>query len=189
MGPGLQAETRVSEEYHALKNAIDAYFEATGLPDQDDLYRVLGDILAPELRERFKTAYELERPADTPCIRRLITGEEECTCSETRSWVYRELERIGERDEPPHAPPHADHSTLWLDSTGTAAVYSMYVYPGNVAPYYPSETADSAGNPRNGWFDMADWASHWGLDIKFSPISWYYPFSTVQVLFFPPRRY
>lgn len=188
-GPGLTPETRASDEYHALKDAIEAYRTAPDISERDDIWRALGNITAPVLREQFKSAHGLDRPADKACIRRLITGEDECTCSETISWADIEKEKIGKRKEPPHSPPHHDHAELWLDTNGDPAIYSMHVYVGNVMSYLPSKTADPKGNRRNGWFDMVNWARHWGLEIYFSPSSWYYPFAMVNVRFYPPGRY
>jgi hypothetical protein len=188
-GPGVKTETRMSDKYRALKDAIEAYRETDDLPPQDDVWRVLGNLLAADLRDRFQNRAGTAQPADTACIRRLVTGEDECPCSETRSWVDRELEQIGARDEPPHQPPHSDHATLWLDADSEPAVYSMHVYPGNVLNYTPSKTADPDQQRRNGWFDIINWAEHWGLEVDVAPVSWYNPFRTVNVLFYPPERH
>ena len=66
-----------------------------------------------------------------------MTGEDSCTCQQKRDWKQRELETIGARDDPPHAPPYRDHATLWLDESGDPAVYGMHVYPGNVEMVTP----------------------------------------------------
>jgi hypothetical protein len=182
-------ETRTSDEYHALNDAIEAFEGSDDLPPQDDLWRVLGNLLAVDLRDRFQNRASVDKPAETACIRRLITGEDNCPCSDTRSWVDREQEQIGARDEPPHQPPHADHTTLWLDEDSEPAVYSMHIYLGNILNYTPSKTADPDQQQRNGWFDIINWAEHWGLEVDVAPISWYNPFCTVDVLFFPPERY
>lgn len=183
-GPGVKIETKYSDEYRALEAAIKAYREADDLPPQDDLWRVLGNLLAADLRNRFQNRARVDQPADTACIRRLITGEDKCACAETRSWVDREQEEIGARDDPSHKPPHSDHPTLWLDEDGEPAVYSMHVYPGNVLNYLPSTTADPDQQRRNGWFDIINWAEHWGLEVDVDPVSWYNPFSTVNVVFY-----
>ena len=109
----------------------------------------------------FQNRADVERPAETACIRRLITGDDDCFCSDARSWIDREREQIGARDEPPHQPPHADHATLWLDEDGEPAVYSMHIYLGNIPNYTPSKIAE-ADQQRNGWFDIVTWAEHWG---------------------------
>jgi len=160
-----------------------------GFPRQDDLWRVLGNLLAADLHDRFQNRAGVDKPAATACIRRLITGEDSCRCSDTRSWVDREQEQIGACDEPPHQPPHSDHATLWLDDDGEPAVYSIHIYPGNVLNYTPSKTADPDQQQRNGWFDIVTWAEHWGLEVDVAPVSWYNPFRTVNILFYPPERY
>jgi len=137
LGPDLTLETLASEEYRVVEEALEALQLSDDRPPQDDLWRILGNLLAWELRERFKTRAGVNQSAETACIRRLITGADECSCSETRSWVAREREQIGAREVPPHQPPYADHSTLWLDETGDPVVYSMHVYPGNVLTYTP----------------------------------------------------
>ena len=188
VGPELKLETRTSEEYRALEEALDAVEHDADLPPQDDRWRVLGSLLAAELRERFQNRTGIEQPAETACIRRLITGEDACPCSDTRSWAVREREQIGVHDEPPHQPPHADHATLWLDEDDEPAVYSMHVYPGNILNYTPSKTADPDQQQRNGWFDIVKWAEHWGLEVDIAPVSWYNPFRTINVLLSPPER-
>ncbi|GAB3327785.1 hypothetical protein GCM10027355_32280 [Haloplanus salinarum] len=188
VGPELKVETRTSDEYRALEDALKTLQDGAELPPQDDPWRVLGSLLAPDLRDRFQNRAGVEQPADTACIRRLITGEEDCSCADTRSWVDREREQIGTRNDPPHQPPHADHAALWLDGDGEPAVYSMHIYPGNVLNYTPSTTADPDQHQRNGWFDIVNWAEHWGLEVDIAPISWYNPFRTVTVLFYPPER-
>ena len=136
----------------------------------------------------FQNRADVERPAETACIRRLITGDDDCFCSDARSWVDREREQIGARDEPPHQPPHADHATLWLDEDGEPAVYSMHIYLGNIPNYTPSKIAE-ADQQRNGWFDIVTWAEHWGVEVDVATISWYNPFSTINVLLSPPERH
>lgn len=83
VGPGLKLETRTSEEYRAPEEALEALNDAD-LPPQDDRWRVLGNLLAVNLQERFQNRTGVEQPAATACIRRLITGDDECSCSPAR---------------------------------------------------------------------------------------------------------
>ncbi|ELZ21079.1 hypothetical protein C475_19013 [Halosimplex carlsbadense 2-9-1] len=86
----------------------------------------LADAVEDYLREKFKSYYGVEKEAPTPCIRRVITSDPECSYPSTRSWVDRERETVGDRDEPPHAPPHRDHAPLWPDE-GEPVLYSMHI--------------------------------------------------------------
>lgn len=85
-------------------------------------------------RDAFVGAFDLDRPAETACIRRLITGEGTCP---------HVMKEAGGKDPPPYKPPAADHSTLWLDEDGEPAVFSMHVYLGNI------ERLDAAEQPYN----------------------------------------
>ena len=83
-------------------------------------------MLAEYQRDRFINGWNLSEPAETACVRRLTTGDGECTCEV--SWIDREHETTGERDDSPHKPPHSDHVTLWLDDDSNLAVYSTHIY-------------------------------------------------------------
>jgi hypothetical protein len=37
-------------------------------------------------QDTFFVSFDLSQPAEMPCIRRLITGGEECTCAE-KAWI------------------------------------------------------------------------------------------------------
>lgn len=170
--PGPNRPTVPSDEWRQLEQAIDDYLESddTSRP----LKHALGAALGEHKRDRFVEAHELDEPADTACIRRLITGEDSCP--------HDALGADPDPDGPPHSPPADDHSTLWLDD-GEPAVYSMHVYPGNV------ERLDAAEPPYNQWFDLFEFAGQWGLKVSVLPTSWYALGSTVQVIFYPPERY
>ncbi|WP_250864822.1 hypothetical protein, partial [Halorientalis regularis] len=172
--PGPNEPVPSWDEYDQLREAVHDYLEH----DPDDpawtgIWRALGAVMGEYQRDGFVEAFDLNEPAERSCIRRLITGEDECPCHETRGWEERELETIGARDEPPHSPPHADHKTLWLDEDGEPALYGMHVYPGNIEMITPSKTADPNQQQRNGWMDITRWAREWGLEVGFLPKSWY----------------
>jgi hypothetical protein len=174
-------------EYRQLREAVNGYLNhEPDDPRYNDIWRALGAMLAEYQRDRFIDGWNLSEPAETACVRRLITGESECTCN--RSWADRERETIGERDDPPHKPPHGDHATLWLGDDDNPAVYSMHIYPGNILNHHPSKTADPDQQQRNGWFDIVEWCAEWGLEISISSMSWYHP-SAVQVVIYPPERH
>ena len=177
-------------EYRQLREAIHDYLDhEPDDPTWSDIWRAFGAILGEYQRDAFTRSFGVEQAADRACIRRLITGENKCTCRESRDWQDRELETIGARDDPPHAPPHADHKTLWLDEEGEPVVYGMHLYPGNVEAVVPSKTADPDQQRRNGWFDIFTWAAEWGLEVGILPVSWYNPGSTVHAIFYPPERF
>jgi hypothetical protein len=187
--PGPSRPVPRWDEFDQLAAAVETYLDhEPDDPAWSDIWRALATIVGEHQRDAFVDAFDLDRPADRPCIRRLITGEDECQCRETRGWEERELETIGARDDPPHSPPHADHATLWLDE-GRPAVYGMHVYPGNIEMVTPSRTADPEQRRRNGWFDLFEWAGEWGLEVSIMPKSWYYLGSTVHIVFYPPERY
>jgi hypothetical protein len=113
-----------SPAYRAFVEDIREYADDDHKPGEE-VTRAIADALADELRERFKTSWEVTSTADTACLRQLITGANACTCD--RSWIDREHERIGTGDEPPHKHPHSDHASLWLDADDTPVVFSMHV--------------------------------------------------------------
>jgi hypothetical protein len=125
-------------------------------------------------RDAFLEAFDVDERAETACVRRLITGEDE--------WPHMPVEADDDPDGPPHAPPAADQASLWLDD-GEPALYSMHVYPGNI------ERLEVEEPPRNKWFDLFEFASTWGLEVSVLPKSWYNLGSTVQIVFYPPERY
>lgn len=188
--PGPSRPTHRWDEYNQLERAVNEYLDyEPDDPTWDDIWRALAAIMGGYQRDAFVSAFDLNEPAEKPCIRRLITGEDECNCHETRDWTQRELETIGARDDPPHKPPHSDHATLWLDDDDEPAVFGMHVYPGNVERMTPSKTADPDQNQRNGWFDMWEFAEQWGLEIGILTKSWFNLGSTVHIIFYPPERY
>jgi len=165
------------DEYRQLREAVQDYLDhEPDDPAWNDIWRALGAIMGEYQRDAFAQAFDLGEPADQACIRRLITGDDECPHSP--------LEADSDPTGPPHSPPADDHSTLWLDNeSGEPAVYSMHLYPGNV------ERLDSQEPPHNLWFDIFEFAAEWGLEVSILPKSWYNLGSTVQVIFYPPERY
>lgn len=173
-----------SKEYSEFKETVQEYAREDHDPGED-VYRALADALQEHLRDRFKSYWSVDERADTACIRRVITGEVECPCTDTRSWEERELERIGGRDDPPHDAPHEDHAELWLDD-GEPVVYSMHVSAPETQTV--SETAARGGQTqRNGWFDLLDFAREWGLEFAVTPWSHYHAFSRVNIVLYSPE--
>ena len=173
--PGPNKPVPAWDEYSQLHEAIHNYLDHR--PDDpvwDDIWRALGTIIGEFQRDAFIEAFDLSKPAETACIRRLITGEGECPHSP--------LKADNDPTGPPHKPPASDHATLWLND-GEPAVYSMHLYPGNV------ERLDADEPPYNLWFDVFEFAAEWGLEVSILPKSWYNLGSTVHVVFFPPERY
>ena len=169
-----------SPEYLEFVETIQAFAHEHG---ETEATRALADGLEDALQKRFRDYWGVDERANTACFRRLITGDEECTCD--RSWEERELERIGDRDDPPHTPPHSNQPTLWL-AAGDPVVYSMHLYTPEVQAV--SKAAAPAGRQiRNGWFDLFEFATAWGLELAMTPVSWYNPFSTVNVVFYSPE--
>ncbi len=163
-------------EYEQLREAIQNYLNHDpDDPKWSDIWRALGAIMGEYQRDRFLDAHGLDRPAETPCIARLIDGCDECPHN-----------AVGEDDDPnapPHAPPGKDHATLWLDEDGEPAVYSMHVYSGNI------ERLHAHDEPTNLWFDLFEFARHYGLEVTVHPVSWYNLGSTIQISLYPPERY
>lgn len=174
-----------SPAYRAFVSTVQEYADDDQEPGED-VRRAIADALEDELRERFKDYWTVDGTADTACLRRLITGEDECSCD--RSWVNRELETVGEGDDPPHKPPHADHSTLWLDENDSPVVFSMHVSHPEQQLVSKTAEPDPEQRQRNGWFDFVELAEHWGLEIAVMPTSWYNAFSTINIVFYPPER-
>lgn len=162
-------------EYRQLREAVHDYLDHD--PDDpawDDIWRALGAIMGEFQRDAFVKAFDLDEPAEQACIRRLITGDDECPHSP--------LEADEDPTGPPHSPPADDHATLWLDD-GEPALYSMHVYPGNI------ERLDSEEPPHNLWFDVFEFAAEWGLEVSILPKSWYSLGTAVHIVFYPPERY
>jgi len=170
--PGPNAPVPSWPEFDELRAAVEQYLaHEPPKPQYRDVWRALAVVLGEHQRAAFAEAFDLDEPARRPCVGRLVTGAGECP------------HRGGDSGErPPHEPPAADHSTLWLDG-GEPALYSMHVYPGNI------ERLDSAEPPHNQWFDLFAFAEHWGLEVSILPKSWYNLGSTVHVVLYPPERY
>jgi hypothetical protein len=163
------------DKYRQLREAIHDYLDhKPDDPAWNDIWRALGAIMGEYQRDAFVEAFDLSEPAETACIRRLITGAEECSHSP--------FEAEEDPQGPPHKPPASDHATLWLDD-GEPAVYSIHVYPGNI------ERLDAEEPPYNMWFDLFEFAAEWGLEVSVLPKSWYSLGSTVHIVFYPPERY
>jgi len=149
--PGPNRPVPRWSEYEQLEQALYEYLDHEPEdPAWNDIWRALGAILGEYQRDAFVEAFDLSEPADTACIRRLITGAEECPHSP--------FEAEEDPQGPPHKPPASDHATLWLDD-GEPAVYSMHVYPGNI------ERLDAEEPPYNMWFDLFEFAAEWGLEL------------------------
>jgi hypothetical protein len=172
---GANKPTRRWDEYNQLEQAVHDYLDhGPEDPTWNDIWQALAAIMGECQRDAFLEAFELDEPAETACIRRLITGESECPHSP--------LEADDDPQGPPHKPPASDHATLWLDN-GEPALFSMHVYPGNI------ERLDAREPPHNLWFDLFEFAREWGLEVSILPKSWYSLGSTVHVVFYPPERY
>lgn len=174
-----------SREYSEFLDVVEAYADADHDPGED-VYRALADALSERLRERFRRGWGLDEESDTACLRRVITGEDECTCSETRSWADRERETVGDRDDPPHAAPHSDHAELWLDD-GDPVLYAMHPSGLEVASVSRTAVGEDGQQRRNGWFDVVDVAREWGLEVSVMPVSHYHAFSRVCVVLYSPE--
>ncbi len=173
--PGPNEPVPSWREYQQLREAIHDYLDhEPDDPAWNDIWQALGAIMGEYQRDAFLEAFDLDEAAETACIRRLITGEDECPHSP--------LKADDDPQGPPHKPPASDHATLWLDD-GEPAVYSMHVYPGNI------ERLDAREPPYNLWFDLFEFAAEWGLEVSILPKSWYNLGSTVHVIFYPPERF
>jgi len=173
--PGPNEPVPAWDEYKQLREVVNDYLDhQPDDPAWDDIWRALGAIMGEYQRDAFVEAFDIDEPAETACIRRLITGEAECPHSP--------LEADSDPSGPPHKPPASDHATLWLDD-GEPAVYSIHVYPGNI------ERLDAEDPPYNLWFDVFEFAAEWGLEVSILPKSWYNLGSTVHIVFYPPERY
>jgi hypothetical protein len=173
--PGPNEPVPSWPEYDQLKEAIHDYLDHDPRnPQWQDIWKALAAIMGEYQRDAFAQAFNLDEPAEQACIRRLITGEDECPHSP--------LEADDDPTGPPHKPPASDHATLWLDD-GEPALYSMHVYPGNI------ELLEAEEPPRNRWFDVFEFAAKWGLEVSVLGKSWYNLGSTVHIAFYPPERY
>jgi hypothetical protein len=173
--PGPNEPLSPSPEYDQLRDAVYEYLDHDPEdPQWADIWKALAAMMGEYQRDAFAQAFTVDEPAEKPCIRRLITGENECPHST--------LEANDGPQGPPHSPPASDHATLWLDD-GEPALYSMHVYPGNI------ELLDAAEPPRNQWFDVFEFGARWGLEVSILPKSWYNLGSTIHVVFYPPERY
>jgi len=162
-------------EYNQLETVLHDYLDhEPDDPAWDDIWRALAAALGEYQRDAFIQAFDLAEPAETPCIRRLITGAEACP--------HDALEADRDPDGPSHSPPAADHATLWLDDDSRPALYGIHVYPGNI------ERLDAPEPPYNQWFGLFEFAATWGLEVSVLPKSWYNLGSTVHVVFYPSER-
>lgn len=174
-----------SKEYSQFVQAVKDYAESEHEPGED-VYRALADALSENLREGFKNYWGVEVEADgPPCLRRVVTGADSCECN--TSWKNRELEAIGESDEPPHSAPHSDHAELWLSEEGEAVLYSMHISAPEHEVVSKTAAPDEEDRHRNGWFDIIDFASSWGLEVGVTPWSHYHAFSRVNVVLYSPE--
>ena len=66
-------------EYEQLREAIHGYLDhEPNDPAWNDIWRALGAIIGESQRDAFVEAFDLDEPADTAYVGRLITGEDEC---------------------------------------------------------------------------------------------------------------
>lgn len=181
--PGPNEPVPSWDEYRRLREAVHQYLDHDpDNPAWDDIWRAVGAILGEYQRDAFIDAFGVAERADHACIRRLITGEEECVHT-LEPDAGKSLFGPMDEEEPPHKPPGSDHATLWLDENGEPALYGMHVYPGNI------EQLESTKPPHNMWFDLFEFAKQWGLEVSILPKSWYNLGSTVHVVLYPPERY
>jgi hypothetical protein len=74
--PGPNEPVPAWAEYDRLKETIHDYLDhEPDNPQWNDIWRVLAAIMGESQRDAFVDAFDLAEPAETPCIRRLITGE------------------------------------------------------------------------------------------------------------------
>ena len=84
--PGPNEPVPSWDEYDQLRSAIHDYLDHEPTdPAWDDIWRAFGAIMGDYQRNAFVEAFNLDEPAEQACIRRLITGEEECTHSPIES--------------------------------------------------------------------------------------------------------
>jgi hypothetical protein len=172
--PGPNEPAPSWPEYRQLREAVHDFLDhEPNDPTYRDIWRSLAAILGEHQRDAFIQAFDIDGRADKACIRRLITGEEECPHSPLED---------DDPQGPPHSPPADDHSTLWLND-GEPAVYGMHVYAGNI------ERLNASEPPYNQWFNIFKFASTWGLEVSVLPKSWYNLGSTIHIVFYPPERY
>jgi hypothetical protein len=164
------------QEYDTLVEAIEQYLlsEPPGDLDRWPINRVLAETLWDYRRERCVESHDLAEPAETGCIAPLIGEHEECP--------HNVVDSDDDLHAPPHKPPASDHGTLWLDEEGRPAVYSMHVYQGDLE--HP--IGEKHGNR---WFDIVEFARHFGLEIGVRSPSWYNPSSTIHMVFYEPGFY
>ena len=147
--PGPNPPVPSWEEYDQLREAVEDYLgHQPDDPAWNDIWRALGAIMGEYQRDAFLEAFDVDERAENACVRRLISGEEEC--------LHSPLEADDDPDGPPHAPPASDHATLWLDD-GEPALYSMHVYPGTLSGLRRRSRRTTSGSTssnsprRGGW--------------------------------------
>jgi len=92
-------------EYEQLREAVDTYLNhEPDDPKWNDIWRALAAIMGECQRDQFIEAFDLDEPAETARIRRLITGDDECSHSP--------LESDDDLTGPAHKLPASDHATL-----------------------------------------------------------------------------
>ena len=65
------------DEYEQLREAAHAYLDhEPDDPARNDIWRTLGAIMGEYQRDAFVEVFDLDEPAETACVRCLITGEE-----------------------------------------------------------------------------------------------------------------
>ncbi|WP_199239078.1 hypothetical protein [Halorubrum sp. GN11GM_10-3_MGM] len=74
--PGPNEPVPAWPKYEQLRDAVHNYLdhEPDG-PAWDDIWRALKAIMREYQRDAFVEAFDLDGPAETACIRRLITGQ------------------------------------------------------------------------------------------------------------------
>lgn len=81
-------------------------------------------IMGEYQRDAFIRGHDLDRPTEQACVAPLIDGRDKCP--------HNPVEEDDDPKVPPHRPPAADHSKLWLDAESSPALFGMHVYPDNI---------------------------------------------------------
>lgn len=152
-----------SPEYSAFVKAIQEYATTDHDDPHEDVLTAVADALEDHLRDQFKQQHNVDEIAETACIGRLIAGGDACH--------HTGLPMNGDASvQPPHHPPHADHTELWLRD-GAPEVFSMHLYDLH----------------RDELQELLEFADRHGLEMSVDPSSWYYLGRTTHIVFYPPE--
>ena len=111
--PGPNQPVPSWPEYDQLRTVLHEYLDHE--PDDpvwDDIWRALAAILGESQRDAFIQAFDLAEPAETPCIRRLITGADECPHGPLKCAITRALPTRRS------VPRNGSASTYWYTAIG-----------------------------------------------------------------------